>query len=215
MLREIHSADELLAHLQDGGTVSGLRLQGVDLASAAGEALIALPNRFDGLVVLGGHVPASTARTLTDRGAILFPSDPHLPIDPYRARLYSAGELYAGLERGYEHTPDAQAYRWSRDCRVAHDAYAGAMRGLHDESMRDALHESLEGRRTVGIMGGHAMGRTSTAYAEIARLARDLADGGHVVLTGGGPGAMEAANLGAADRVGGLDAALECLAGVE
>ena len=36
MLREIHSADELLAHLQDGGTVSGLRLQGVDLASAAG-----------------------------------------------------------------------------------------------------------------------------------------------------------------------------------
>ncbi|MCG7430780.1 LOG family protein [Dermacoccus nishinomiyaensis] len=215
MLREIHSADELLAHLQDGGTVSGLRLQGVDLASAAGEALIALPNRFDGLVVLGGHVPASTARTLTDRGAILFPSDPHLPIDPYRARLYSAGELYAGLTRGYAHTPDAQAYRWSRDCRVAHDAYAGAMRGLHDESMRDALHESLEGRRTVGIMGGHAMGRTSAAYAQIARLAHDLADGGHVVLTGGGPGAMEAANLGAADRVGGLDAALECLASVE
>ena len=63
MLREIHSADELLAHLQDGGTVSGLRLQGVDLASAAGEALIALPNRFDGLVVLGVEHVERVART--------------------------------------------------------------------------------------------------------------------------------------------------------
>lgn len=215
MLREIHAADELLAHVQDGGAVAGLRLQGVDLAGEAGAALLAVAGRFDGLVVLGGHVPAATARTLTDRGAILFPSDPHLPIDPYRGRLYSAAELYAGLGHGYAQTPDARAYRWSRDCHIAHDAYAGAMRGLHDESMRDALHEALDGRRTVGIMGGHAMERTSAAYAEIAHLARDLADGGRVVLTGGGPGAMEAANLGAVDRIGGLDAALERLRAVD
>jgi len=46
-------------------------------------------------------------------------------------------------------------------------------------------------------MGGHAMHRGEPAYAEISRLAHRLAREGFLVLTGGGPGAMEAANLGA------------------
>ncbi len=46
-------------------------------------------------------------------------------------------------------------------------------------------------------MGGHALDRGTTAYAEAARLGRVLAGSGLTVATGGGPGAMEAANLGA------------------
>ena len=68
---------------------------------------------------------------------------------------------------------------------------------LHDSSIDDALEEFVAGRRVVGVMGGHALTRTNPAYVEAAHLAHRLAGAGLTVATGGGPGAMEAANLGA------------------
>ena len=55
----------------------------------------------------------------------------------------------------------------------------------------------IDPRGVVGIMGGHALLRTDPAYADAARLAAALTAAGRIVLTGGGPGAMEAGNLGA------------------
>jgi len=49
----------------------------------------------------------------------------------------------------------------------------------------------------VAIMGGHDVPRDKPIFADIARLAQDLCREGYMVLTGGGPGLMEAANLGA------------------
>lgn len=51
------------------------------------------------------------------------------------------------------------------------------------------------GRRVVGVMGGHDVRRDDPRYLEAARLGALLGER-HVVATGGGPGAMEAANLG-------------------
>lgn len=59
------------------------------------------------------------------------------------------------------------------------------------------LREKYRSHKQVGIMGGHSMRRDDPAYAEVAHLCRELARSGFVVATGGGPGAMEAANLGA------------------
>ncbi|MFC4650419.1 LOG family protein [Streptomyces mangrovi] len=71
------------------------------------------------------------------------------------------------------------------------------LRAIHDDAVSDALDELLAGARVVGVMGGHAMARGTEAYAGAARLGRELARAGLMVATGGGPGAMEAANLGA------------------
>src|SRR5690606_11793161 len=73
---------------------------------------------------------------------------------------------------------------------------------LHDHAIEDALEDLLfDGpagpRKVVAIMGGHAMRRDQPIYREVARMARGLARAGYLVATGGGPGAMEAANLGA------------------
>ena len=46
-------------------------------------------------------------------------------------------------------------------------------------------------------MGGHAARRGTAVFEEAALLGRLLARNGRVVATGGGPGTMEAANLGA------------------
>ena len=52
-------------------------------------------------------------------------------------------------------------------------------------------------QRIVGVMGGHALRRDERAYRAAAELGRALTRAGATVATGGGPGAMEAANLGA------------------
>jgi hypothetical protein len=36
-----------------------------------------------------------------------------VPFDPYRAELYSPGELYDGLDGSYAATPDARIHAWS------------------------------------------------------------------------------------------------------
>jgi len=191
--------------------LSGLRLQDLDLHTVEPELL----DRTDltDLVVLGGRLSPALTDHLVRHGAIVFPSDPKAPLDVYRSRLYTADELYAGLADGYAGTPDGRAYEWTLDHAAGADAYATMLRAIHDESITDALDEVLRGRRVVGVMGGHQAQRGSIVYAAAARLGLTLADAGLVVLTGGGPGAMEAANLGAyAAYPSGLDRALRTLA---
>ena len=89
------------------------------------------------------------------------------------------------------------------------------LRAIHDDSMSDALDELVDGRSVVGVMGGHATPRGTPPYAAAASLGQALARAGFLVATGGGPGAMEAANLGAFCRDRSvLDEALGRLAAV-
>lgn len=127
------------------------------------------------------------------RGGLVFPTVPDVPVNPYRSALYSPDELYAGLEAGYAGTLDATAYAWSLEPRTLDRTLAAA---LHDHAIDDALEEFTADRELVGVLGGHALRRDEPGYRDAARLGRDLA-GEFTVATGGGPGAMEAANLGA------------------
>ncbi|MBR7744911.1 LOG family protein [Phycicoccus sp. BSK3Z-2] len=198
-MREIETLAALDAALEDGGTLRGLRLQDLDLGTRADRLL----GRADveGMVVLGGRLPPSLGDHLRAHGALVFPTDPRVPVSPYRARVYSADELYDGLrELGYSATPDARAYTWSRDTALHHDAFATLLRAIHDDSVSDALTDLLGDAPVVGVMGGHALRRDEPAFARAAALGHALARSGLVVATGGGPGAMEAANLGALAR---------------
>ncbi|MGW2107274.1 LOG family protein [Streptomyces sp. NPDC001948] len=177
------------------GSLAGHRVQSVDLTDR-GAALLAADTA--GAVFLGCRMePGATAKVRAD-GAFVFPPVPGLPFDPYRGLLYTPDALYEGLsDGGYAATPDARAYRWFQQTRANGDTLASMLRALHDDAVSDALDEFLAGARVVGVMGGHATARGSSPYAAAARLGRTLARGGLTVATGGGPGAMEAANLGA------------------
>jgi predicted Rossmann-fold nucleotide-binding protein len=210
---EVDTLDAFDALVAAGSTsMAGWRLQSVDLTGRS-EVLRSLDPA--GALVLGCRLRAADHRWLHARGAMVFHEIPDLPFDAYRAALYTALELYAGVQNGYEATPDARIYAWSQSA-VHGDVATMLAQGLHDLAVDDALDEFVAGRRLVGVMGGHALARGTPAYAEAARLGQALAAQGLVVCTGGGPGAMEAANLGA--RAANLDqaaleAVLEVLAG--
>jgi len=112
------------------------------------------------------------------------------PIDPYRDALYTPDELYDASP--YADSLDARAYAWSR---LPPTPQATLAQALHDHSVDEALTAWVTGRHLVGVMGGHDLDRSSAGYADAARLGWMLGQG-HTVATGGGPGAMEAANLG-------------------
>jgi len=195
---EIESLDEFDRYVADGiRSLSGFHLQSVDLSGRA-EALAGL--RVGGAIFLGCRFadggPGSEA-DVRDRGGLIFPAVPDVPFDPYRGSLYSPAELYAHLDQGYAATLDAGAYAWSRAPRTLDKSLAMA---LHDHAIDDAVEEYAEDALLVGVMGGHAVRRGTQEYLDAARLGHALAapnGGGPTVLTGGGPGAMEAANLGA------------------
>ena len=122
----------------------------------------------------------------------------YLDLVPYeigRRTLYTAEELY-----GDNHY-DARVYEcYLQKGKQATTAKELLARSLHDYCIRKALEDFMDGRdplRTVGVMGGHGIKRTDAQYANVARIAKRLTENGFLMVTGGGPGAMEATHLGA------------------
>ncbi|WP_284977532.1 Rossmann fold nucleotide-binding protein [Arthrobacter sp. fls2-241-R2A-200] len=181
-------------------SLHGWHAQSLDLRGRSRE-LKALDPR--GAVFLGCTFDNGVEESLRSRGALIFPQLGGVPFNPYRASLYSAQELYEDIAtEEYESTLDARVYQWSilPGRRGSLDSTLAA--ALHDHAIGDALDELLEhgvlaGKKLVGVMGGHAAQRGTSEFADAARLGRLLAQSGFTVATGGGPGAMEAANLGA------------------
>ncbi|MFD7965970.1 LOG family protein [Streptomyces zaomyceticus] len=193
--REIHTLDEFDEAVARPGSLAGHRVQSVDLTDRTFALLSAVTAEA---VFLGCAMQPEAAAKVRADGALVFPPVPDLPFDPYRAALYSPGELFDGIaDGGYEATPDALAHAWFGRTRADGDVFASMLRSIHDDAVSDALDELLDGARVVGVMGGHAMGRGTDGYEGATRLGRSLARAGLTVATGGGPGAMEAANLGA------------------
>ncbi|NUP59613.1 MAG: Rossmann fold nucleotide-binding protein [Pseudarthrobacter sp.] len=217
-VQDLASFDRLVA----AGAVNlhGWHAQSLDLR---GRSAALKSVNVEGAMFLGCTFDEGMEGNLRSRGALIFPKLVGVPFDPYRATLYSPGELYAGLATSpYEELPDARIYHWTIQPGQRHRVDSTLASALHDHAIGDALDEltrSADWTRdsVVGVMGGHAAPRGSADFAQAARLGKLLARDGHAVATGGGPGAMEAANLGAyLSRAsdGDLEAALGTLAGV-
>jgi predicted Rossmann-fold nucleotide-binding protein len=80
------------------------------------------------------------------------------------------------------------------------DVIEALTRRIHDDSIDDALGRFIAKRgasKFVGFMGGSSTSRGDPWYRRTAETARLLTQNGSLIVTGGGPGMMEAANLGA------------------
>ena len=167
-------------------------LVGLDLRDAQLDWSIA---RLRSTMFLGCLLPDGESDRLVARGAGVLSALDHLPFRPFRSALYTYDELMSGHEAGARATLDARIGTWFTESSTnVHDA---VVRALHDATIDAAVARDVIGRRVVGVMGGHALGRDTDTYREVARLGRTLTRAGYTIATGGGPGVMEAANLGA------------------
>lgn len=158
---------------------------------------------FVDCIFLGCTIPDTVLKYLPESNLIF----PHLnvPFNPYINRLYDREILYGGYVPGtpdsYRHTFDRKVYaHYLAKGKEAYDIGETLARRLHDHSVTDALHDFLEDteeKKVIAIMGGHHLSRNSSDYRIVASLSKQLTERGYLMVSGGGPGAMEATHLGA------------------
>ena len=154
-------------------------------------------------IFMGCNIP-DNMRERIDANCFIFPAMPK-PYNIFPAQMYSAETLYAGYN-----PQQADSFLACYDSRVyAHYIAQGKQssdigetlaRSLHDHSVSDALHDMLakyDERAVVAVMGGHSLSRTDEAYFTVAKTSKLLTEQGKLMVSGGGPGAMEATHLGA------------------
>ena len=221
-MTEIETLEAFERHLRSQGSFLNVVIQGLDLRGFTRE-LSTIP--LQGTAFMGCQLEQEALQAALSHGAMVFPPFLGLPYQPYRGSLYTIEELYAGFEPGhpetYNETLDARIYaHWVFEGRVNPTSLLGTLaQRLHDHSITEAMEALLAGggkpRKVVAIMGGHSMLRGQPDYRSVAVLARELTRRGFFMVSGGGPGAMEATHVGAwfARRTEAeLDAALVMLA---
>lgn len=198
--RSVRELEDLTSLLRQGADLRGFALQDIDLREAA---ISWERMRLEGTLLLGCPLPPGARETIEARGGTVFPRFGARPYNPYRSTLYTPEELCAVAGAGRTRDEEIHAFYVAAGASFPDVGEALAQR-VHDHAIDDALadlvgHDSAArlARRIVGVMGGHAVPRDAPAYREAARVAW-LLGSDHLIVTGGGPGVMEAANLGAA-----------------
>ena len=199
--KEIENALALKTILEAGGTLRHYAFQDIDFEPFMDAALGC---SFEDCIFLGGK----GVEALCDRigcSCSVFPSMSGVPFDMFKGKLYSYKDLYKGYRLGdpesYEDTYDYKVYQhYLKKGKQTGDIKETLARIIHDHSMNDGMDDflgSFEEKSIVGIMGGHGLSRTDETYRKVALVSKKLTESGCVMVSGGGPGAMEATHLGA------------------
>lgn len=198
--REIKTEEQLQAVLSQSADIPLRRLafHGLNLREHAEEVL---SRQYRDCLFLACQLPHGLKRNLTD--SLVFPNMGEL--FDFRTELYTADSLYEGYVVGepesLKQTFDARVYKhYLERGKMAVDIKETLARTLHDHSISNALHNFLlqyAPEQIVGVMGGHAISRCERQFETVARISKRLTEQGKLMVSGGGPGAMEATHFGA------------------
>ena len=189
-----------LKNFLNGNTfLEEIAVQSLDLTEIENEILSV---RFSRCLFLGCVMSDEVLHHLLPDNFIFPALD--VPFNTYPSSLYNKNTLYKGFDyrhpETYLQTPDKIVYDYyQRSLKYLSIKDTLAQR-LHDHSITDSLHEYIaqyDERKLVAIMGGHKIERTEPMYLQVARLSKSLTERGFLMLSGGGPGAMEATHAGA------------------
>ena len=199
--RTIRGIKSLNAFLQLGQHLRDCTIVGIDFLK---HPVDWVGLEIDHTTFLGCTFEETEEAYLRRKGAFIYPRHPGLPYDPYRGSLYTWQELLSGFHPSLDESRDFKIYTHFDHRRYNPDINEALNQRMHDHAIDDAIRDLLEydpygmtHRRCVGIMGGHGTLRTDPWYQNSVRTAKLLTEQGYFIASGGGPGIMEAANLGA------------------
>ena len=202
-MKEIHSEVELKKYINENGGLNNVVIQDLDFT---GNQKILNDLSVDGSFFLGCRIDADLMHKLHGLGAYVLPQVPYLPFRPFRAGLYTHEELFDNFNLidpcTYCKCTDSIIYNYWKENggSETRSIVSGIFQRIHDQSISDALYDFLDARKdqkVVAIMGGHSLSRKNNRYRDIVFLSRELTNTGYLMVSGGGPGAMEATHLGA------------------
>lgn len=197
--KEIESADALRSAITEGNQLRHYAFQNIDFSKVAEAANCS----YTDCIFMGCRLPEQMMVQI-DTNCYVFPALPK-PYTIFPSKMYSAATLYRGYdpkcEQSFLECYDSRVYaHYTAQGKQAADIGETLARSLHDHSISDALHDMLaqyDERAVVAVMGGHALARTEEMYHTVALTAKRLTEQGKLMVSGGGPGAMEATHLGA------------------
>jgi predicted Rossmann-fold nucleotide-binding protein len=198
--KEIDNEDKLIELLKSTTHVRTTAFQSIDFQKVATSLL---GKTFDDCIFLGCKLPVSFEEHLRNKNLVFPVID--VPFNSYRGELYNKDSLYGEYKIGkpdsYDKTLDRRIYKhYLKEGKEAGDIKETLSRRLHDHAITDALYDFLakyDEKKVVAIMGGHSLPRDNENFLRIAKISKQLTESGHLMVSGGGPGAMEATHVGA------------------
>lgn len=199
-MREFENIESLEKYLETNGEIHEVAIQALDLNKI--ETLVC-KSKFECCIFLGCEMN-SKIRDKIIEGNYIFPKL-NKPFLMYPNKLYDKDSLFNGFEvdqaGSYKNTYDKIVYDHFMATGKSADRIDETLaRRMHDHSITDALEEFLEpydDKQIVAIMGGHGLLRGSDSYRQVAEISKELSETGYLMVSGGGPGAMEATHVGA------------------
>ncbi|MBK8506439.1 MAG: hypothetical protein IPL46_32130 [Saprospiraceae bacterium] len=194
MNQEIKSLDKFL---KNGISLENRTIQQIDFSNLAinWKSLLIKNATFLGCTFL-----KKDKLYLIEQGALVIDRPEGIPYDPFRKTLYTWHELLQGIPQ----TEDLKIFDHFQKTRYNPPINEALWQRIHDHAIDEALRDFIQMDesgmpkvRCIGIMGGHRVARKDISYKKVALLSKWLTEGGYIVVSGGGPGIMEAANLGA------------------
>ncbi len=198
--KEIESELELLKLIKNCDKIKSYAFQNLDFRTI--ENLVHNKVFLD-CIFLGCVIPENLNSKIS-KDCLIFPNI-EAPYNPFINSLYTPKTLFGNYEYGkpesYEKTLDKIVYNhYIKTGKAAEDIKETLSRRLHDHSITNALYEFIsqyDEKKLVAIMGGHNLARNDKNYLEIAKISKKLTEAGYLMISGGGPGAMEATHVGA------------------
>ena len=198
--KEIETVGELNRRLKHKNTLQHYAFQAINFRKASDDVKLC---RFIDCLFMGCDIPEDMYQRM-DSDCIVFPRI-KVPFRVFPNKLYSPKTLYRGYDRtdeaSFETCYDTIAYKhYMAFGKETTDIKETLARSLHDHSItnaRNAFLSNYPDERIVGIMGGHALKRTDEGYRNIVLLSKKLTEHNCLMISGGGPGALEATHVGA------------------
>ena len=191
--------EQLSRHLENHNSLENCTLQDLKPKGINWEKIKIANTTF-----LGCELPLEEEILLRELGANFFPRKQGLPYNPYRRELYTWQELMDGWSPEFDGSKDLDIYDHFSASKYSPSISEALSQRIHDHAIDDSLRyliqineEGMPHKKCVGFMGGHGTLRSDQFYLKTAFSAKLLAENGYFIVSGGGPGIMEATNLGA------------------